>query len=71
MLEAQHARLFAELVADPRDRGHVLERAGRLLEANAERHLKAEAEIARLFRGEPEAVAETRRFAGLNTQSNL
>ncbi len=46
-------------------REHVtLERAGRLLEANAERHLKAEAEIARLFRGEPEAVAETRRFAG-------
>ena len=33
--------------------------AGRLLEANAERHLKDAAEMARLFREHPEAVAET------------
>ena len=34
--------------------------AGRLLEANAERHLKGTAEMARLFRDFPEAVAESR-----------
>ena len=33
--------------------------AGRRLAANAERHLKAPAEMARLFRDAPEAVAET------------
>ncbi len=42
--------------------GVKLESAGRLLEANAERHLKAPAEMARLFRDAPEAVAETRDF---------
>src|SRR5215475_7748925 len=36
--------------------------AGRLLEANAERHLKTPAEMARLFRLVPEATAETLRF---------
>ena len=45
-------------------REHVpLERAGRLLEPNAERHLKGRVEIARLFRDHPEAVAETVRLA--------
>ena len=34
-------------------------RAGRLLEPNAERHLKPPAEMARLFRDAPEAIAET------------
>jgi error-prone DNA polymerase len=34
--------------------------AGRLLQANAERHLKGAAEMARLFRDFPEAVAESR-----------
>ncbi|MBS7703862.1 error-prone DNA polymerase [Chelatococcus asaccharovorans] len=33
--------------------------AGRILEANAERHLKAPEEMARLFRDVPEAIAET------------
>ena len=33
--------------------------AGRLLEANAERHLKPAQEMARLFRAAPEAIAET------------
>jgi error-prone DNA polymerase len=33
--------------------------AGRLLEANAERHLKAAQEMARLFRDAPDAIAET------------
>ncbi|KRE16550.1 DNA polymerase [Bosea sp. Root381] len=36
-----------------------IERAGCLLEANAERHLKTAQEMARLFRDAPEAVAET------------
>lgn len=43
--------------------GTTIHRAGRLLEANAERHLKAPAEMARLFAVCPEAIAETIRFA--------
>jgi error-prone DNA polymerase len=39
--------------------GVKLDAAGRLLEMNAERHLKHPAEMARLFRAAPEAVAET------------
>jgi error-prone DNA polymerase len=42
----------------------TIETAGRLLEANAERHLKPPAEMARLFRDHPDAIAETLRFAG-------
>jgi error-prone DNA polymerase len=38
--------------------GVTIDRAGRLLEANAERHLKPAAEMARLFRDAPEALAE-------------
>ena len=46
-------------------REHVtLDAAGKLLEANAERHLKAPDEMVRLFRDAPEAIAETIRFAG-------
>src|SRR5258707_15415555 len=45
-------------------REHVtLNEAGRLLEANAERHLKAADEMAELFHETPGAVAETIRFA--------
>ncbi|PSC06753.1 error-prone DNA polymerase [Alsobacter soli] len=58
------------LYADPSDRelqdilscireGVTIETAGRLLEANAERHLKPPAEMARLFRDCPQAIAET------------
>jgi error-prone DNA polymerase len=44
-------------------REHVtLDAAGRLLEANAERHIKSAEEMARLFRGFDNAVAETTRF---------
>src|SRR6516162_643032 len=44
-------------------REHVtLTAAGRRLEANAERHLKAHAEMARLFRAAPEAITQTLRF---------
>ena len=41
----------------------TLENAGRLLEPNAERHLKDAAEMARLFRDYPEAIAEILRRA--------
>ena len=45
-------------------REHVtLAAAGRLLEANAERHLKPPREMARLFRHASSAIAETLRFA--------
>ncbi len=37
----------------------TIDRAGRKLAANAERHLKAPAEMARLFRDAPEAIEET------------
>jgi error-prone DNA polymerase len=40
----------------------TIDGAGRLLEANAERHLKAPAEMARLFRKYPDAVAQTALF---------
>jgi error-prone DNA polymerase len=44
----------------------TLDCAGRLLAANAERHLKAPAEMKRLYRDAPEAVEEIQRFlAGL------
>lgn len=44
-------------------REHVtLDQAGRRLEANAERHLKAPAEMARLFEAAPDAVAQTQAF---------
>ncbi len=41
----------------------TIEAVGKRLEANAERHLKPAAEMARLFRDAPEAIAETMRFA--------
>jgi error-prone DNA polymerase len=45
-------------------REHVtLDTAGRLLESNAERHLKSPQEMARLFRDFPDAIRETVRFA--------
>jgi error-prone DNA polymerase len=44
-------------------REHVtIDTAGRLLEANAERHLKSPREMARIFRRAPEAVDRTLRF---------
>ena len=44
-------------------REHVtIEKAGRRLEANAERHLKSPQEMARLFRRAPEAIDQTMRF---------
>src|SRR5262245_28450681 len=43
--------------------GTTLDRAGRLLLANAERHLKAPAEMAALFADRPEAIRHSRRIA--------
>ena len=44
-------------------REHVtIDKAGRLLEANAERHLKSSREMTRLFRRAPEAIDRTLRF---------
>lgn len=43
--------------------GCPLDAAGYRLEANAERHLKPEAEMARLFRDHPEALARTAEIA--------
>jgi error-prone DNA polymerase len=47
----------------------TIDAVGKRLEANAERHLKPAAEMARLFRDVPEAIAETVRFAGRITFS--
>ncbi|HEY0104734.1 MAG TPA: error-prone DNA polymerase [Rhizomicrobium sp.] len=45
-------------------REHVtIDKAGRRLQANAERHLKTPAEMVRLFRDHPDAIAQTVRFA--------
>ncbi|MGX9393716.1 error-prone DNA polymerase [Nitrobacteraceae bacterium UC4446_H13] len=41
----------------------TIDRVGQRLEVNAERHLKPPAEMNRLFRAVPEAIAETMRFA--------
>ncbi|MEA2880714.1 MAG: error-prone polymerase [Hyphomicrobiales bacterium] len=44
-------------------REHItIDKAGRLLETNAERHLKSPQEMARLFRRAPEAIDQTLRF---------
>jgi error-prone DNA polymerase len=42
--------------------GVTIDSAGRLLQANTERHLKPSAEMARLFRKYPDAIEETSRF---------
>jgi error-prone DNA polymerase len=44
--------------------GVTIERAGRLLEANAERYLKTGREMARLFRDAPEAIEESGHLLG-------
>lgn len=61
-------RPLADALACVREKT-TLERAGYLLEANGERHLKSAGEMARLFADAPEAVAETARFVdGLSFQ---
>ncbi|WP_374545004.1 error-prone DNA polymerase [Rhodoblastus sp.] len=76
LAQAQDVRLLAQndaLYADPDDRAlqdvltcvreHMtLAEAGRRLESNAERHLKAPQEMERLFADAPEAIAEIEVF---------
>ncbi len=43
--------------------GTTVADAGRVLEANAERHIRTPAEFAHLYRAQPDALTETQRFA--------
>jgi len=61
LMHAPERRALADVLACIRE-GVTLEAAGRLIQTNAERHLKAPHEMARLFAEAPEAVAETIRF---------
>ena len=62
LFHAHDRRPLQDVVTCIRE-GVPIEAAGRLLEANAERHLKSAVEMARLFRNAPEALAETMRFS--------
>jgi error-prone DNA polymerase len=61
LMHAPERLALADVVACIRE-GATLEAAGRLTQANAERHLKAPQEMARLFAEAPEAIEETIRF---------
>ena len=61
LMHAPERRALADVLACIREKT-TLEAAGLLTQANAERHLKAPREMARLFAEAPEAVAETIRF---------
>jgi error-prone DNA polymerase len=61
LMHIPERRALADVVACIRE-GEKIDHAGRLLEANAERHLKNAHEMARLFREAPEALEETIRF---------
>ncbi len=54
-------RVLQDVVTCIREHFTILE-AGRRLEKNAERHLKAPEEMARLFREHPEAIGETQKL---------
>ena len=58
LMHAPERRALADVVACIRE-GVKIDDAGRLLAANAERHLKDAFEMARLFREAPEALEET------------
>ena len=57
LYDAPEQRDLQDLLTCIRE-GVTIDRAGRLLEANAERHLKTGREMARLFSDAPEAIAE-------------
>ena len=61
LMHVPERRTLADVLACIREKT-TLEAAGRLTQANAERHLKAPREMARLFADAPEAIAETIRF---------
>jgi error-prone DNA polymerase len=63
LMHVPERRALADVVACIRE-GVKIDDAGRLLDANAERHLKGPNEMARLFREAPEALEETIRFLG-------
>ncbi|MGH6799052.1 MAG: error-prone DNA polymerase, partial [Roseiarcus sp.] len=61
LMHAPERRALADVIACIREKT-TLEAAGRLTQANAERHLKSPREMARLFAEAPQALAETARF---------
>ncbi len=61
LMHAPERRALADVLTCIREKT-TLEAAGLLTQANAERHLKAPHEMARLFVSAPQAVAETIRF---------
>jgi error-prone DNA polymerase len=61
LMHAPERRALADVLTCIREKT-TLEAAGLLTQANAERHLKAPHEMARLFAAAPQAVAETIRF---------
>src|SRR5271170_3634515 len=61
LMHAPERRALADVLACIREKT-TLVAAGRLTQANAERHLKSPPEMARLFAEAPQAVAETMRF---------
>ncbi|HEV7335574.1 MAG TPA: error-prone DNA polymerase [Bosea sp. (in: a-proteobacteria)] len=63
LYDAPGQRDLQDLVTCIRE-GTTIARAGRLLEANAERHLKTPQEMARLFKEAPEAIEETQHLLG-------
>lgn len=58
LYDAPEQRDLQDLLTCIRE-GTSIDKAGRLLEANAERHLKAPQEMIRLFRDAPEAIEES------------
>ncbi len=58
LYDAPEQRPLQDIVTCIRE-GLKIESAGRILEANAERHLKSPQEMTRLFRDAPEAIEET------------
>ncbi|MFM1815553.1 MAG: hypothetical protein RLZ98_2248, partial [Pseudomonadota bacterium] len=64
LYHAAHRRPLQDVLTCIRE-GTTLGEAGFRLEANAERHIKAPAEMLRLFRGHEDAVARTVEIAGL------
>ena len=61
LMHTPERRTLADVLTCIREKT-TLEAAGRFTQANAERHLKAPREMARLFAAAPDAVAETVRF---------
>src|SRR6185437_6503950 len=61
LYHAPERRVLQDIVTCIREH-RILEEAGRLLEANAERHLKSPEEMTRLFGFSSKAVEQTARF---------